>query len=118
MGINNPSPQVVEAVHCGMKWLNKAQIKGIKLLRTPLTEDKIINHEYPYDLSVVDDAGAKPIWVRYYEVTDNTPFMCTRGGKKVWALADVDPERRTGYDWYGYWPEKAYMKYKEWKLKH
>jgi PelA/Pel-15E family pectate lyase len=42
MGIEHPSQQVAEAVHCGMKWLDKAQLKGIKLLRRPLPEDKII----------------------------------------------------------------------------
>ena len=72
---------------------------------------QIINHEYPYDLVVVKDLKAEPIWARFYEVTNNKPFMCTRSGKKVWRLADVDPERRTGYDWYGYWPKKVFEAY-------
>lgn len=111
MGIKNPSPEVVEAIHCGVKWLRQVQIKDVKLKRVPLTPDQIINHEYPYDLVVVKDLKAEPIWARFYEVTNNKPFMCTRSGKKVWRLADVDPERRTGYDWYGYWPKKVFEAY-------
>ena len=37
--------------------------------------------------------------------------MCRRDGTKVWRLADVDAERRTGYDWYGYWPEEVISRF-------
>jgi hypothetical protein len=40
--------------------------------------------------------------------------MCSRQGVKVYKLADVDPERRTGYDWYGRWPEKVFPVYENW----
>jgi hypothetical protein len=41
--------------------------------------------------------------------------MAKRSGEKVWKLSDVNAERRTGYDWYGYWPVEALKMYKEWK---
>ena len=114
MSIPHPSNEVVESVKAAVVWLKKVQIKGIRVEKIPLSEDKIINHEYPYDKVVVKDKKAKPIWARFYEVADNTPFMCTRAGEKVWKLSDVDAERRTGYDWYGYWPEKIFEKYDKW----
>lgn len=117
MGIENPSSEVIESVKSAVVWLNKVQIKGLRVQRIPLSEDQIINHEYPYDNVVVEDADAKPIWARYYEVEDNTPFMCTRSGQKVWKLSDVNAERRTGYAWYGYWPEKVLKVYPEWLQK-
>ncbi|WP_239063477.1 pectate lyase [Bacteroides sp. 51] len=114
MGIENPSPEVVESVKSAVAWLEKVQIKGLRVERVTLPEDQIINHEYPYDNVVVEDPDAEPIWARYYEVSDNTPFMCTRAGEKVWKLADVNAERRTGYAWYGYWPKKVLKIYPDW----
>lgn len=115
MGIQHPSKKVIEAVDCAITWLEKNKIEGMKVEHVAIPKDKIINHEYPYDNVVVKDPSAKPMWARYYELKDNTPFMAKRSGEKVWRLADVDPERRTGYDWYGYWPEKALKAYPEWK---
>ena len=80
-----------------------------------MKEEEIYNQEYPFDNVVVQDSTAPAIWARFYELSDNRPFMATRAGEKVWRLADVNPERRTGYDWYGYWPEEAYKAYDEWK---
>lgn len=114
MGIDNPSKEVIDAVKGAVAWLERVKIKGIRVERIPLPEDKIINHEYPFDNVVVEDPGAEPIWARFYEVSDNTPFMCTRQGQKVWKLSDVNAERRTGYDWYGYWPKKVLAQYPEW----
>lgn len=114
MSIPHPSEEVVESVKAAVAWLQKVQIKGLRVEQVALPADRIINHEYPYDKVVVKDRKAKPIWARFYELADNTPFMCTRAGQKVWKLADVDAERRTGYEWYGYWPEKIFKKYDKW----
>ena len=56
---------------------------------------------------MVKDETAPAIWSRFYELSDNRPFMAKRSGEKVWKLSDVNAERRTGYDWYGYWPVEA-----------
>lgn len=117
MGIDNPTPEIIDAVNCAVTWLDKVKIEGIKMERVTLPKDKIINHEYPFDNVIVEDANAKPIWARFYELSDNTPFMCTRQGQKVWKLSDVNAERRTGYDWYGYWPEKVFEAYPKWLKK-
>lgn len=114
MNIPHPTIEVVEAVQAAIAWLQQSEIGGLRVERTPLEADEIINHEYPYDNVEVADVTAKPIWARYYEVSDNTPFMSTRAGEKVWRLADVNAERRTGYEWYGYWPEAIYKQYEEW----
>ena len=117
MGIDNPSEEVIQAVHDAVKWFKKSAIKGIRIQQIALDKDKIINQEYPYDNVVVKDSSAKPIWSRYYELSDNKPFMVRRSGEKVWKLADVDAERRTGYDWYGYWPQDVLDNYSKWLLK-
>lgn len=117
MGIDHPSKEVIDAVKGAVAWLERVKIKGIRVERIPLPKDKIINHEYPFDNVVVEDPDAEPIWARFYEVSDNTPFMCTRQGQKVWKLSDVNAERRTGYDWYGYWPKKVLAQYPGWVRK-
>lgn len=117
MRIKNPSKDIINAVHAGVKWLEKSKLSGIKLERVPLPKNKFINQEYPYDLKVVEDSEAKPIWARFYEIETNKPFLCNRGGEKVYTLEEVDPERRTGYQWYGYWPEKVFKEYGEWKVR-
>lgn len=117
MGIDNPSTEIIDAINGAVTWLDKVKIKGIRVERVSLPKDKIINHEYPFDNVVVKDANAKPIWARFYELSDNAPFMSTRQGQKVWKLEDVNAERRTGYDWYGYWPEKIFKAYPKWQKK-
>lgn len=115
MGIESPSAEVINAIECAMAWFEKSKIQGIKVERVKVKEEEIYNQEYPFDNVVVQDSTAPAIWARFYELSDNRPFMATRTGEKVWRLADVNPERRTGYDWYGYWPEEAYKAYDEWK---
>ncbi|MBN2787601.1 MAG: pectate lyase [Paludibacteraceae bacterium] len=117
MRIKNPSKDIIAAVHAGVKWLEKSKLTGFKVERKPLPKNKYINNEYPFDLVVVEDATAKPIWARFYDLESNEPFLCNRNGERVYKLEDVSPERRTGYAWYGYWPEKVFKVYAEWKLR-
>lgn len=114
MKIKDPAPEIIESVKNAVRWLEKVKLTGMRIERIKLNDKDIINHEYPYDNIVVEDTNAKPIWARFYEVKDNTPFLCTRQGIKVWKLSDVNPERRTGYDWYGYWPEEVLEYYPKW----
>ena len=115
MDIQDPSPAVIEAVDCAVAWLEKVAIRGIRVERVPIPEEQQFNHEYPYDNVVAADSTAPRIWARFYELADNTPFFCCRSGQKVATLAEVNGERRTGYDWYGYWPETVLARYAEWK---
>lgn len=117
MGIENPSNEIIQAVHDAVNWFKKSAINGIRIQQIALNKDKIINQEYSYDNVVVEDVNAKPIWSRYYELSDNKPFMVKRSGEKVWKLADVNAERRTGYDWYGYWPQEVLDNYPKWLKK-
>jgi PelA/Pel-15E family pectate lyase len=117
MKIKQPNQEIISAVESGVRWLEKSKINGIRVEKIPLSKDKIINHLYPYDLIVVEDSLAKPLWARFYEIETNRPFMCTRQGQKVYNLSEIDPERRTGYAWYGSWPEKVFKEYPLWKVR-
>ena len=117
MEIPHPSDEVVESVKAAMAWFERVAITGMRVEKVAIPEDKAANHEYPYDLVVVKDKKAPRIWSRFYEMSDNTPFMCNRDGIKVYKLADVKLERRVGYAWYTYAPEKLFKLYKEWLKK-
>lgn len=114
MEIPHPSAQVIEAVKAGVAWLEKSAIQGIRIEKVEIKPDQIINAEYPYDLKVVKDKKAPRIWARFYDLDTNKPFMARRDGTKVYQLSDVDPERRTGYDWYTYAPEAILKHYPQW----
>ncbi len=117
MEIPHPSGEVIEAVKSAMAWFEKVAITGMRVEKVAIPEDQIANHEYPYNLVVVKDKKAPRIWARFYEMTDNTPFMCNRDGIKVYKLSDVKLERRVGYAWYTYEPEKLFKVYEEWLKK-
>lgn len=117
MEIPHPSGEVVEAVKSAVAWMNKMAIEGMRVEKVPVGKDKATNHEYPYDLIVVKDKKAPRIWARFYDLSDNTPFMCNRDGVKVYKLSDVQPERRVGYAWYTYAPEKVLKEYDAWLKK-
>ena len=111
MDIPSPDEAVRQAVRSAVAWLERVALHGFRIDEQPLPAERIINHEYPFDRVVVADTSAPRIWARFYEMSDNRPFMCRRDGTKVWRLADVDAERRTGYDWYGYWPEEVISRF-------
>jgi len=63
---------------------------------------------------LVPDAN-KTVWARFYEIATNRPFFSGRDSRKKYNVAEIEVERRTGYAWYGTWPEKLIMiKYPEW----
>jgi PelA/Pel-15E family pectate lyase len=51
----------------------------------------------------VEDPNAPTLWARFYDLETGQPFFCNRDGEKVYRLADVELERRSGYAWYGAW---------------
>ena len=68
-----------------------------------------------YDRRMVDDPAAEPLWARFYELEDDTIFLCNRDGIKVYSLDKVWPERRIGYSWYGTWGNEVLQAYPAWK---
>jgi len=106
MKINNPDPEVIDAVNSAVAWLKQAEIKGIRVQTVPAPKETYIFHEATNDRVVVEDSLAPPVWTRFYELETDRPLFANRDGKKVYQLSEVARERRTGYAWYGYWPAK------------
>jgi PelA/Pel-15E family pectate lyase len=118
MKINNPGKDVINSIQNAVKWFNDSKILGIKVKVINAPYVKYYYHSTNKDKIVVKDPNTPPIWTRYYELGSHRPLFCNRDSKPVYSLAEVDRERRTGYRWYVYDPQKVLDKYPEWQKKY
>ncbi len=118
MSIKDPSPAVVDAVQNAVAWFNESKIKGIRIETFAAPEMVTPFRISKSDRRVVEDANAPAIWTRYYELKTHRPLFCNRDSKVVYSLAEVDRERRDGYSWYTYEPQKILDKYPAWQQKY
>lgn len=110
MSLDDPSPEVKEAVRAGVTWLDSVRLQGIAIKTITQPSDE-------KDRVVVADSNST-LWARFYELGTNRPFFCGRDGVKKYALAEIENERRTGYAWYGTWPAKLLeSEYPKWAKK-
>lgn len=103
MSLENPSPEVVQAVRAGVRWYEESKITGIR--QTVVSGDK----------KIVPDPAAPPLWARFYEISTNRPFFCGRDGVKKNGLAEIEAERRNGYAWYGEWGRRVLERFRRWE---
>lgn len=108
MEIENPSKEIITAVNSAVAWFEKVKITGLREDRFYNEKGKII------DKKMVPDENAPPIWARFMELDDNTPFFCDRDGIKKATLAEIGAERRNGYAWYTDQPKEVLKKYPKW----
>lgn len=107
MSIENPSDEIKDSIKSAVAWLQSVQINGIKV------------QKIDGNATVIEDANAKPVWARFYDLDTNKPFFCGRDGIKKDNLQDIEAERRNGYSWYGNWAETLLTNdYPEWQQKY
>lgn len=108
MEIENPSPDIINAIQSAVAWFDKVKIEGIRV-------EEFKNADGLKDRRVIEDKNANALWARFYGLTDNRPFFCDRDGIKKYSLAEIGHERRTGYSWYDDDPKEIFKKYKKWQ---
>jgi pectate lyase len=87
MSLDDPSPEVVKAVDGAVVWFEAAKLTGIR--QVVRKDDKSPTGR---NKVVVKDPDAPPLW------------------------AEIGYERRNGYAWLGYWPQKLLeQEYPAWK---
>lgn len=117
MTIKNPSKQIINAIQNAVKWFDQSKIYNTKVKVIPAP---LMHYQYrtsATDRVVVNDPQAPPVWTRYYELETHRPIFCNRDSSIVYSLAEVDRERRDGYAWYTYAPQKVLDEYPAWQRK-
>jgi len=115
MNIKHPSEEVIYAVQSAVTWFKMSALKGIRIETFDAPEMVTPYRISKTDKRVVEDANAPIIWARYYELKTHRPLFCNRDSKVVYTLAEVQRERRDGYSWYTYEPQKVLNKYPAWR---
>jgi PelA/Pel-15E family pectate lyase len=103
MSIDRPGTAVIRAIESGVAWYETVKITGIRIERTA------------DDRTVRSDPGAPPIWARFYEIGTNRPVFADRDGIIRYQVAEIEKERRGGYNWYDYWGRQVLEQYAVWK---
>ena len=117
MSIDHPNKEIIAAVQNAVTWFHNSRIEHIRVQRVPAPRMVTPFRVSVTDMVVVADSTAPPIWTRYYELKTHRPLFCNRDSKVVYSLAEVDRERRDGYAWFTYGPQKVLDQYPEWERK-
>jgi len=113
MSIKDPSPAVVESIESAVKWFEQSELKGVKWF-------KKTDASQPggFDCVVIKDPESS-VWARFYEIGTNRPIFAGRDGILKYDVAQIEHERRTGYEWYVDGATKLLKKdYPAWKKRH
>jgi len=115
MSLDNPGPAVKTAIDNAVAWFRQSAIANTRIQTIPAERMVTPFRVSTSDRIVVADPTAPPIWTRYYELKTHRPLFCNRDSKVVYSLAEVDRERRDGYAWYTYSPQRVLDEYKKWR---
>jgi PelA/Pel-15E family pectate lyase len=117
MTIDNPKKEIIDAIQNAVAWFEASKIYNTRVNTIPAPRMETQFRVSTTDRVVVIDATATPIWTRYYELKTHRPIFCNRDSKILYSLAEVDRERRDGYGWYTYSPQKVLDNYPAWQKK-
>jgi PelA/Pel-15E family pectate lyase len=96
----NPDERIRKAITSAISWLDKVKIPGFKYV--DISDPSQPNGK---DRVLMPDAGST-VWARFYEIGTDRPMFSGRDSQKKYSVTEIEHERRTGYGWYGTWPEK------------
>jgi len=118
MEIDPPDRKVTQAIEAAVSWLNAVKIEGLRIMEVPADPIQYRYHWSDFDRIEVHEQGAPPIWARFYDLKTQKPVFANREKQIFRRYQDLMRERRTGYDWYGYWPARLLQQeYPAWREK-
>jgi PelA/Pel-15E family pectate lyase len=123
MTIEDPSPEVRQAVQAAAAWFEQVALSGIRI--EAIDDATQVTGE---DRVLVQDPTAPLLWARFYELGTNRPIFSSRCEvpecatdpffMRRYSLAEIENERRVGYAWYGNWPRQLLTTtYPEWRAR-
>lgn len=112
MSVEKPGPEIVAAIEGAVAWLRAVAIQGVRLERIPGADGRT-------EQRLVNDAGAPPLWARFYELGTDRPLYLDRDSVFNYDYAKVGYERRSGYDYHGTWAAGLLAhEYPAWRARH
>ncbi|MFZ0455277.1 MAG: pectate lyase [Ignavibacteriaceae bacterium] len=114
MSLEHPGKEVINSVRSAVIWFKDSKIHGIRVERIKAPEVVFKYRTSVTDKKIVKDLSAPPIWARFYTLKGNKPFFTDRNSLPVYSLSEVGRERRDGYTWYTYEPQKVLDAYPKW----
>ena len=107
MGLPDPNPNTVTAVHAAAAWFEKTKLRDVAF--------KAVGDE---GKQLVPAPGAVPLWARYYEIGTDRPVFGDRDKTIHDDVKELSAERRNGYSWFNESPKRALEQYVRWKETH
>lgn len=117
MSIDNPGKEIINSIEAAVKWFEESKLSGIRVEQIDAPEVKFPLRVSKIDRVVIKDPLAPPIWARMYELGTQRPLFADRRSVPLYSLAEVDRERRSGYTYYTYEPQKVLDAYPTWRAK-
>jgi len=114
MGIEDPGPEVIATIEGAVAWFEAVKITGIRLER--VYDDSLSEG---YNLVVVEDETAPPLWARFYEIGTNKPMFMESDGTVRDTFDELTYPTRVSYNWLVDEPAPLlYEEYPAWKESH
>lgn len=110
MSVEDPSPEVIAAVDGAVTWLSAVAIEGVRV-------ESFTDAAGQRDRRVVLDENAPPIWARFYELETNRAIFLGRDSVVRYEFAQIERERRAGYNYYGDWARPVLEAYPAWRAR-
>lgn len=92
-----PTPAIVAAVEGAVDWFRRVRVDDARI--ETFTDAAGAN-----DRRMTREAGAGPIWARFYDLKTSQPVFMGRQSIAMNSLSEIEQERRGGYHYMGTWP--------------
>jgi PelA/Pel-15E family pectate lyase len=111
MSIENPSPEVVQAVEGAVAWFEGSRIVGYRIVQHPEEQTPGKFRE------AIRDSAAPDLWARMYDIETNLPLVSGMDSVPHLGMDEIG-YGRPGYQWCGSWAEPLLtIEYPAWKMK-
>ena len=104
----NPSEDIILAIDGAIRWLENHRITGKRLVKFTDTRGQ-------KDVRLEDDPNAPPLWARMYDLINGQPLFSGRDGIPRRSIAEIEQERRAGYQWYSTKPQQLIDRHTAWE---
>ncbi len=101
MDVEDPDDRLRRAVRAAVHFLDSVRIEGYRV--EEITDP---TQSSGRDRVLVPDSSST-LWARFYELDTFRPIFTGRDEIIRFRLQDIENERRTGYSFYGSWPEQV-----------